>query len=93
VEKIATAKSCLETAFADVRDERSSEHHRFVFHDRGHSTKLIFTLVFLAHIRPEQLAWFREHMTSQVIPLVKAKAGKRIFISDHGIDVSERESP
>ena len=61
--------------------------------DEGTRSELVFTLAFLDHIRPEQLAWFHVHMTSQIIPLVKANAGKRISISDSGIDISERDPP
>jgi hypothetical protein len=92
LEKTSTAKSCLEASFEEVREERSSELQRFVLHDRGYSSELIFARSFLEQIRPEQLAWFQEHLTSQIIPLVKANAGRRIFISDSGVEVSEKDS-
>ena len=92
MEKIVTARSCLEAFFAEVREERSSKFHHFVLHDGAYSFELIFDRSFLDHIRPEQLAWFQEHMASQIIPVVKANAGKRIFISDRGIELSGKDS-
>jgi hypothetical protein len=92
VEKIATVKSCLEASFAEVREVRSSELQRFVLHDGGHSSELIFSQLFLDRIRPEQLSWFQEHLMFKIIPIVKANPGKRIFVSDSGTAVLERES-
>ena len=38
------AKSCLESAFVSVHDERMAEHHRYVLDDGSVSYELIFTL-------------------------------------------------
>jgi len=56
-------KSCLETAFKDVRHRQDDNHDLqcFLFNDGPHSSQLVIDRTFLDGIRNEQLVWLENY--------------------------------
>jgi len=92
-QKIEIVKSCLATAFKDVRhrQEGNNDLQFFVFHDGTQSSQLVITRSFLDDLRIEQLAWLKTYMDKIIILRLKAKVGKKVSLSNSGIDISEKD--
>ena len=92
--KIEIVKSCLETAFQDVRHRQEGNHDLqcFLFNDGTHSSQLVIDRTFLDDIRREQLVWLENFIRKTIVFKLKANAGKKVSVSNSGISVSEKDS-
>jgi len=92
-QKIEIVRSCLAAAFKDVRhrQEGNNDLQCFVFHDGTQSSQLVITRSFLDDLRIEQLPWLKTYMDNIIILRLKAKVGKKVSLSNSGIDISEKD--
>jgi hypothetical protein len=91
--KIEIVKSCLETAFKNVRhrQEGNNDLQCFLFTDGTHSSQLVIDRTFLDGIRRDQLVWLENYMRKIILLKLKANAGKKVSVSNNGMDVSEKD--
>jgi hypothetical protein len=92
--KIEIVKSCLETAFKDVRHRQDGNPNlqSFLFTDGTQSSQLVIARAFLDDIRREQLVWFENYVRKIIVLRLRANAGKKVSVSNSGISVSEKET-
>ncbi len=84
--KIQIVRSCLEASFKDVRSDKLDEC--FVFNDGEQSSQLAFDRAFLDDIPTDQLDPYLE---TNIVPKLKANPGMKIYVSNDGIEIMNRD--
>ena len=85
--KIQIVKSCLDAAFKDVRPGKLNGG--VVFNDVARKYELEFDSAFIDDILREQL---KTYMETTIIPKMRANPGKKIYVSNDGIEISNKDS-
>ncbi len=85
--KVHIVKSCLEASFKDARPERLDG--RFVFNDGGRRCQLEFDKAFIDDIPIDQL---KTYLETTIIPKMKVNPGKKIYVSNDGIEIMNTDS-
>ncbi len=85
--KILIVQSCLDAAFKDVRPDKLNGG--VVFNDGGRKYQLEFDSAFIDDIPREQL---KTYMETTIIPKMRANPGKKIYVSNDGIEIMDKDS-
>ncbi len=85
--KVQIVKSCLEAAFKDVRPGKLNGG--VVFNDGDLGCELEFDKAFIDDIPIDQL---KTYMEMNIIPKMRANPGKRIYVSNDGIEIRNKDS-
>ena len=85
--KVLIVQSCLEAASKDYRPDKPNGP--FVFNDGDLSCELEFDHAFIDDIPVDQL---KTYMETTIIPKMKANAGKKIYVSNDGIEIMNKDS-
>ena len=80
-------KSCLLASYKDFKPDKLYE--RFVFNDGDLGCELEFDKAFIDDIPREQL---KTYMETTIIPKMRANPGKRIYVSNDGIEIMNKDS-
>ena len=83
---IALVKLCLKNAgFKDIRTKEFDE--AYVFNDRTNSYVLKFDRQYIDVLREPELEKLKNEIESRIIPKLKENPGKRIAVSEEGLQV------
>ncbi len=86
--KVLIVQSCLEAAFKDSRPDKLNG--RVVFNgDGGRTCQLEFDKAFIDDIPRKQL---KTYMETTIIPKMKANPDKKIYVSNDGIEIMNKDS-
>ncbi len=85
--KAQIVKSCLVAFFKDARPNRINR--RFIFNDGDLGCDLELDKAFIDDIPIDQL---KTYMETTIIPKMKANPGKRIYVSNDGIEIMDKGS-
>jgi len=85
--KVQIVKSCLEASFKDVRPDKLNGG--VVFNDGGRKYQLEFVRAFIDDIPIDSL---KTYMETTIIPKMKVNPGKKIYVSNDGIKISNKDS-
>ncbi len=85
--KIQIVQSCLEASFKNVRPDKLNG--RVVFNDGDLGCELEFDKAFIDDIPIDQL---KTYLETTIIPKMKVNPGKKIYVSNDGIKVSNKDS-
>ena len=86
--KIQIVQSCLEASFKNVRPDKLNG--RVVFNgDGGRRCQLEFDKAFIDDIPREQL---KTYLETTIIPKMKVNPGKKIYVSNDGIEIRNKDS-
>ena len=84
--KAQIVKSCLKASFNDFRPDRITG--RFVFNDGDLGCELELDRAFIDDIPIDQL---KPYMETKIIPTMKANPGKKIYVSNDGIEIINKD--
>jgi len=85
--KVQIVKSCLDAAFKNLRPGKLNGG--VVFNDVARKYELEFGKAFIDDIHIGRL---KKYMETNVVPALKANPGKRIYVSNDGIKISNKDS-
>jgi len=85
--KILIVQSCLDAAHKGFRPDKL--HERVVFNDGDLGCQLEFDKAFIDDILREQL---KTYMETTIIPKMRANPGKKIYVSNDGIEIMNNDS-
>ncbi len=85
--KVQILQSCLDAAHKGFRPDKL--HERVVFNDRDLGCELEFDKAFIDDIPIDQL---KTYLETTIIPKMKANPGKKIYVSDDGIEIINKDS-
>ncbi len=85
--KIQIVQSCLDAVHKGFRPDKL--HERVVFNDADLGCQLEFDEAFIDDILREQL---KTYMETTIIPKIRANPGKKIYVSNDGIGIMDKDS-
>jgi len=85
--KVLVVQSCLEAAFKDFRPDKLNG--RFVINVGDLSCELEFDWAFIDDIPIDQL---KTYLETTIIPKMRANPDKRIYVSNDGIEIMNKDS-
>ncbi len=85
--KVLVVQSCLEAAFKDFRPDKLNG--RVVFNDGDLGCELEFDWAFIDDIPIDQL---KTYLETTIIPKMRANPGKKIYVSNDGIEIMNKDS-
>ncbi len=85
--KVLIVQSCLEAAFKDFRPDKLNGG--FVINDGDLRCELEFDRAFIDDIPIDRL---KTYMEMNIIPKMRANPGKRIYVSNDGIEIRNKDS-
>ena len=85
--KAQIVQSCLEASFKNVRPDKLNG--RVVFNDGDLGCELEFDKAFLDDIPIDQL---KTYLETTIIPKIKVNPGKKIYVSNDGIEIRNKDS-
>ena len=85
--KAQIVQSCLEASFKNVRPDKLNG--RVVFNDGDLGCELEFDKAFIDDIPIDQL---KTYLETTIIPKMKVNPGKKIYVSNGGIEIRNKDS-
>ncbi len=85
--KVLIVQSCLETSHKGFKPDKLNE--RVVFNDGDLGCELEFDKAFIDDIPIDQL---KTYMETTIIPKIRANPGKKIYVSNDGIEIRNKDS-
>ncbi len=79
--------SCLIASYRGFRPDKLNE--RFVFNDGDLGWELVFDRAFIDDIPIDQL---KTYMETTIIPKMMVNPGKKIYVSNDGIEIMDKDS-
>ncbi len=84
--KAQIVKSCLLASYKGFKPDKLNE--RFVFNDGDLSCELEFDKAFIDDIPIDQL---KTYLETTIIPKMKVNPGKKIYVSNDGIEIRNKD--